>query len=113
MSHVAADFALYSKGLFLRGFGELSLKRIFLSAVTSFFSSVSSFTFRQSAAFSCLVQGDSVNLMSLAMRTVCPDFFGNIHGYLYQLSIKETHAFLYFFCFPRTEISIASAGASI
>jgi hypothetical protein len=35
--------------------------------------------------------------MSFTVRTVRFDFFGNVHGFRYQLSIKETHVLLYFF----------------
>jgi len=56
-------------------------------------------TLRQGSTLSSLVQVNRVNLMLFAMRTISPGFFGNIHGYIYQLSINETHAFLYLFCY--------------
>jgi hypothetical protein len=62
---------------------------------------VSTLTLRQSSALPSLVQSNRVILMLLAMRTVRPYFFRNVHGYCYQLSIKETHAFLYLFRTPR------------
>jgi len=45
LEDVAAFFAFETQGLFFGGFGEFSLKRIFLSAVTLFFSFVMAFTF--------------------------------------------------------------------
>jgi hypothetical protein len=79
VSHVTADFALQPQRLLLCGFGELALKRIFLSAVTLLFPFVMPFTFRHVTAFSRLVQTNRVNLMNLTLRTVSPDFLGNVH----------------------------------
>ncbi len=96
MSHVPADFAFYPESLFLCSFRELSLKRIFLSTITSFLSIVCSFTFSQGTTLPSLVQGDSVNLMSFAVRTVRPDFFGNIHGMSTSFPLKKhTHSYTF------------------
>jgi hypothetical protein len=43
--HVAADFAFKPQGLFFGGFGEFTLKRVFLSAVAFLFSFVVAFAF--------------------------------------------------------------------
>jgi hypothetical protein len=79
VAHVAADFALQPQRLFFGGFSEFSLKRIFLSAVTAFFSRVMSFSFGKGSTFSRLVEAYGVSLMLLALWAVRSDFFGNIH----------------------------------
>src|SRR5208283_240974 len=38
--------------------------------------------------------------MSFTLRTVSFNFFRNVHLVHYQLCIKETYAFLYFFTYP-------------
>jgi hypothetical protein len=73
------------------------LQRIFLPTVAALFAGVGALTLRQGSTFPSLVQSNRVILMLFAMRTVSPYFFGNVHGNLYQLSINETHAFLYLF----------------
>jgi len=95
--HVTTHFTLIPKRLLLRSLGKLALKRILLSTVTFLFPCVSALTLRQSSAFPSLVQRNRVNLMSFTMRTVSPNFFGNIHANRIQLSNRETHAFLYLF----------------
>jgi hypothetical protein len=37
-------------------------------------------------------------LMNLTFRTISPNFLWNIHVNRYQLSNRETHGLLYFFC---------------
>ena len=98
MIHVVAGLTLEAQGLLLGGFGELFLKRIFLSAVPFFFSIVMAFTFCHGAAFAGFVEGDSVSLMNFTFWTVSLYFFRNVHG-IDQLCIKETYAFLYFFTY--------------
>jgi hypothetical protein len=97
VSHVAADFAFKPQRLFLRCFGKLALQRVLLSTVTSFFPCVGTLTLCHGSAFPSLVQRNRVILMLLAVRTVSPNFLGNVHGYRYQLSNRGTHAFLYLF----------------
>ncbi len=99
MPHVIANFALEAQGLFLGCFGEFSLKRIFLPAITFFFSCVCSFTVSQSSTLSSFVKCYTVNLMNFAFGTVSLDFFRNVHVLHYQLCIEGTYAFLYFFAF--------------
>jgi hypothetical protein len=45
VTHVVADFALKSQGLFLSGLGKFMLKRILLSAIPCFFSSMVTLAF--------------------------------------------------------------------
>ena len=97
MPHVVADFAFEAQGLFFGCFREFSLQWIFLSTVTLLFSCVVAFAFCEGSAFSRLVEGYTVNLMNFTFWTVSLDFFRNVHGIHYQLCIKETYAFLYFF----------------
>ena len=84
--------------MFFGGFRELSLQRIFLSTVTFLFSCVVAFAFGEGSAFSRLVEGYTVKLVSFTFWTVSFDFFGNVHGFD-QLCIRGTYAFLYFFAF--------------
>jgi hypothetical protein len=79
VAHVAADFALKPQRLFFGRFREYSLKRVFLSAVTAFFSRVVTFSFGKGSTFSRLVEAYGVSLMLLALWAVRSDFFGNIH----------------------------------
>jgi hypothetical protein len=79
VAHVAADFALKPQRLFFGGFSEFSLKRVFLSAVTAFFSRVVPFSFGKGSTFSRLIEAYGVSLMLLALWAVRSDFFGNIH----------------------------------
>ena len=79
MSCVAADSAFEFEGLFFCCFGEFSLEGVFLSAVAFFLSFVVSFSFGECSAFSCLVQGYRVKLVSFAFGAVRADFFGNVH----------------------------------
>jgi hypothetical protein len=95
--HVTTDLALKPQSLLLRRLRKLTLQRILLPTITPLFPSVSTLTLRQGTTFSRLVQRNRVILMLLAVRTVSPNFFGNIHGIRIQLSINETHAFLYLF----------------
>jgi len=79
MTHVAAYFAFKTQGLFLGGFCEFTLKWIFLSTITFLLSLVMAFSFSQGSSFSCLVNANSVSLMSFAFWTVSPNLFRNIH----------------------------------
>ena len=88
------------------------LQRVLLSTVAPLFAGVGTLTLRQGSALPSLVQSNRVILMLLAMRTVSPYFFGNVHGYRYQLSIKETHAFLYLFRTARNPSQIPHVGCS-
>jgi len=95
--HETADLALQPQCLLFRGFGEFFLERVFLSTVAFFFAFVVAFTHCHGSAFACFVQGDGVSLMNFTFRTVCCDFFGNVHLIHDQLCIKKTCVFLYFF----------------
>jgi hypothetical protein len=106
VAHVSADFALKPQGLFLGGFGEFSLKRIFLSAVAAFFSFVVAFAFRQCAAFTCLVQAYGVSLMLLAFWAVRGDFFGNIHVYRFPALQYRKHSYSYTFSVPQRYMAV-------
>ena len=97
MPHEAADLALQPQRLLLRGFGELFLEGVFLSSVAFFFAFMVAFAFCHGSAFACFVQGDGVCLVNFTLRTVCCDFFRNVHFFHDQLCIKKTCAFLYFF----------------
>ena len=95
--HVTANLALQAQSLLLRRLRKLTLQRVLLPTITPLLPSVSTLTLRHGTAFSSLVQRNRVILVLLAMRTVSPNFFGSIHGNRIQLSINETHAFLYLF----------------
>jgi hypothetical protein len=96
--HVVADFAFEAQGLFFGCFREFSLQWIFLSTITLLFAFVVAFAFGEGTAFARLVEGYTVNLMSLTFGTVSLYFFWNVHD-IYQLCIRETYAFLYFFAY--------------
>ncbi len=99
MPHVIADFAFEAQSLFFGCFGEFALEWIFLSTVTLLFAFVVAFAFCEGSAFARFVEGYTVKLVSFTFWTVSLYFFGNVHG-IYQLCIRETHAFLYFFAYP-------------
>jgi hypothetical protein len=90
MSHVTANLAFQFQGLLLGRFRELSLKRIFLPAISSLLTLMVSLAFGQSSPLSSLVKRDRMCLMLFAFRAVCFDFFGNIHVSHDQLCIKKT-----------------------
>jgi len=77
--HVIADLAFEAQGLLLGCFREFSLQRIFLSAVSLFFSCVGSFSVSQCSTFSRFVKRYAVNLMSFAFWAVSLYFFRNVH----------------------------------
>lgn len=68
-----------------------------MSAIAFFFAFVVAFAYRHGSAFACLVEGDLMCLVSFTLWAICGYFFGNVHGFHYQLSIKKTCALLYFF----------------
>jgi len=76
---VAAGLALQPQCLLLGCFGELALKRIFLSTVSVFLSFVLAFASSQRPSLSCFIDGDRVRSLSLAPWAVGSDFFGRLH----------------------------------
>jgi hypothetical protein len=97
VAHVAADFALKPQRLFFGRFREYSLKRVFLSAVTAFFSRVVTFSFGKGSTFSSLVEAYGVSLMFLALWAVRSDFFGNIHVVRFPACNRENIGHSYTF----------------
>ena len=97
MNNVAAFFAFEAKRLFLGGFGELVLQRIFLPAIALFFSFVVAFTLGKGSAFSSLVKAYSVNLMTFTFWTIRADLFRNIHCKSLWLCNTQKHAYSYTF----------------
>jgi hypothetical protein len=79
MMHVTAHFAFEPQGLFLGGFGEFMLKRVFLSTVAFLLTFMVAFSFGQGSSLSRLVKAYSMSLMSFAFWTVSPNLFRNIH----------------------------------
>ncbi len=55
-----------------------------------------SFALCECSAFAGFVEAYSVNSVTFTFRTVCVDFFRNVHVNHDQLPIRETHSFLYF-----------------
>lgn len=68
-----------------------------MSAVAFFFAFVVAFAYCHGSAFACLVKGDLMCLVSFTFWAIRGYFFGNVHGFHYQLSIKKTCTLLYLF----------------
>ena len=106
LKHIPAFFTFKTQGLFLSGFSELMLKRIFLPTVTLLLPFMVALTFSQGSALSCLVQAYAVNLMTLTLWTVRANLFWNVHATSLWLAIEKTFTLLYFFRYSNRYIAL-------